>query len=66
MSEHADRESLDRLIREIGIARFHGRVASGLIDAGIGAEVMRRFIDGERKGIVRRFLERLGHAHPHP
>lgn len=41
---------LDQLIREIGIARFQGRVNSGLIDPYEGAKAMQRFVDEGQQG----------------
>ena len=54
-----DPSSLDALIKEIGIARFCGHCLSGLIDMGEGMRAVRRFVEREEDGCLRRWWKCL-------
>lgn len=48
-----DPAELDALIDDIGIARFQGRITSGLIDTAEGAKAMQRLVErNEDKGMI--------------
>jgi hypothetical protein len=47
---------LHALIREIGIARFIGRINGGIIDPTIGYEVVEQYVREQDTGILDWFL----------
>lgn len=54
-----DQDQLDILISTIGLARFVGRINSGLIDERTGYDTVARFMQHAHR---RPFLSRLSHA----
>jgi hypothetical protein len=55
----ATESDLDKLIREIGVARFASRISAGLIDDNAGYKAIERFVKAD---VHRPFLSRLGQA----
>ncbi|AKJ29792.1 hypothetical protein [Caldimonas brevitalea] len=43
-----DKDKLEHLINDIGIARFVGRINSGLIDPVVGYQIVERFVAQHR------------------
>lgn len=52
-------DELQAMIRRIGLARFVGRVNSGVISADVGENAIRRFVDQQRR---RPFISRVTHT----
>lgn len=55
----AETDEMFATIRQIGLARFVGRINSGVIPAEEGYEAVRRFVDLQKK---RPFLSRMAHT----
>ncbi|MCW7537871.1 hypothetical protein OOT46_08420 [Aquabacterium sp. A7-Y] len=52
-----DSEKLQQLIQDIGIARFVGRINSGLIDPVVGYQTVERFVAQHKSAsLARHFL----------
>jgi hypothetical protein len=58
-SDARNAPELDRLVQEIGVARFVGRINAGVIDASEGYQAVERFMAREHD---RPLLSRLSHA----
>lgn len=53
----SESEQLEQLIRDIGIARFVGRINSGLIDPVLGYQTVERFVARHKSvGLARHLL----------
>lgn len=54
---------LHALIREIGVARFIGRINGGIIDPSIGYEVVEQYVREQDEGFLDWFLSLFKRDH---